>query len=81
MLALQCGDRNFKGGSLGIGDEFDQLLIDTGRFGLATLKKARQTGFDRQEQPQGPDLSIKENIKNVVSKFLNEEYKRRNFRS
>jgi hypothetical protein len=82
MLALQCGDRNFKGGALGIGDEFDQLLIDGGKFGLATLKTARQTGFDRSsEQPQGPDLNIKEGVKNIVSKYLNEEYKRRNFRS
>jgi hypothetical protein len=79
MLALQCGDRNFKGGALGIGDEFDQLLIDSGKFGLATLKKARQTGFNRSsEQPQG---AIKEGVKNIVSKYLNEEYKRRNFRS
>jgi hypothetical protein len=82
MLALQCGDRNFVGGVLGIGDEFDQLLIDSGKFGLATLKKARQTGFDRpSEQPQGPDLSIKEGVKNIVSKYLNEEYKRRNYKS
>jgi hypothetical protein len=82
ILALQCGDRNFIGGALGIGDEFDQLLIDNDRFGLANLKKALQTGFDRSsDQPQGTNLNIKENVKNVVSKFLNEEYKRRNFRS
>ena len=47
MLALQCGDRNFVGGSLGIGDEFDQLTIDNSRFGLASLRNARQKGFDR----------------------------------
>jgi hypothetical protein len=81
MLVLQCGDRNFVGGSLGIGDEFDQLTIDNGKFGLASLRNARQKGFDRSEETKGPDLSIKESVGNVVSRFLNEEFKRRNFRS
>jgi hypothetical protein len=81
MLALQCGDRNFVGGSLGIGDEFDQLTIDNSRFGLASLRNARQKGFDRSSDNQGPDLNIKESVGSVVSKFLNEEFKRRNFRS
>lgn len=82
MLALQCGDKNFIGGRLGIGNEFDELLIDGGRFGLANLKTARQAGFESksEEKPSGPNLSIKENISYVVSKALNEEYKRRNFR-
>lgn len=80
MLALQCGDRNFIGGTIGIGDEFDTLLVDTGKFGLATLKTARQQGFQEPEKPQGPDLSIKESVSYVVSKVLNEEYKRRIFR-
>lgn len=81
MLALQCGDRNFVGGALGIGDEFDQITIDNGKFGLASLRNARQKGFDRSSDNQGPDLNIKENVGRVVSKFLNEEFKRRNFRS
>jgi hypothetical protein len=80
MLALQCGDKNFIGGAIGIGDEFDALLVDTGRFGLATLKTARQQGFEEPEKPSGPDLSIKESTARTVSKFLNEEYKRRLFR-
>lgn len=80
MLALQCGDRNFKGGAIGIGDEFDALLVDSGRFGLATLKTARQQGFQEPEKPSGPDLSIKESVSKVVSKVLNEEYKRRIYR-
>lgn len=80
MLALQCGDKNFSGGAIGIGDEFDALLVDTGRFGLANLKTARQQGFEEPEKPQGPDLSIKENLSMIVSNVLNEEYKRRNYR-
>jgi hypothetical protein len=80
MLALQCGDKNFIGGSIGIGDEFDALLVDTGRFGLANLKTARNQGFQSTETPTGPNLNIKENVSSVVSKLLNEEYKRRMFR-
>lgn len=80
MLALQCGDRNFKGGAIGIGDEFDALLVDTGRFGLANLKTARQQGFQAPDVPTGPNLDIKENVSKIVSKILNEEYKRRIFR-
>lgn len=80
VAALQCGDKKYIGGAFGLKDEYEALLSDGGKFGLANLKYARVKGFDRssEEKPSGPDLSIKENVKYVISKVLNEEYKRRN---
>ena len=83
ILALQCGDKNYAKGILGVGDEYNALLSDNGKYGLAKLQSARAKGFDRssgEEKSSGPDLSIRESVKNVVSKVLNEEYKRRNRR-
>ena len=76
-----CGDKNFIGGALGIKDEYNELLQDSGDFGLAKLNYARKEGVKRQPQVQEPkDLTgIRESLKNKVSKYLNEEYKRRNF--
>jgi hypothetical protein len=81
VLALQCGDKKYIGGAFGLKDEYEALLSDGGKFGLANLKYARVKGFDRSSETpasSGPDLSIKENVKYIVSKVLNEEYKRRN---
>ena len=81
ITALMCGDKNFVGGALGIKDEYNELLQDSGDFGLAKLNYARKEGVKRQPQVQEPkDLTgIRESLKNKVSKYLNEEYKRRNF--
>lgn len=78
ITALNCGDMNFVGGALGIKDEYAELLQDTGDFGLAKLNYARREGVKRAKATT--DLNqIKEGLKNKVSKYLNEEYKRRNF--
>lgn len=78
ITALMCGDRKFVGGAIGLKDEYASLLQDTGDFGLAKLNYARREGVKRAKTPT--DLNqIKEGLKNKVSKYLNEEYKRRNF--
>ena len=78
ITALMCGDKNFVGGALGLKDEYAELLQDSDDFGLARLNYARREGVKRAQAPT--DLNqIKEGLKNKVSKYLNEEYKRRNF--
>jgi hypothetical protein len=78
ITALMCGDKNFIGGALGLKDEYAELLQDSGDFGLAKLNYARREGVKRAKATT--DLNqINEGLKNKVSKYLNEEYKRRNF--
>lgn len=79
ITALMCGDKNFVGGALGLKDEYASLLQDTGDYGLAKLNYARREGVKRAEAPKSLS-GINESLKNKVSKYLNEEYKRRNFR-
>jgi hypothetical protein len=79
VLAIQCGDKNFVTGALGVGDEFNQISIDRGRYGLANLRDALSKGFDRSEVTPNPKFAMKESLSSKVSKVLNEEYKRRNF--
>lgn len=79
ITALMCGDKNFIGGALGLKDEYASLLQDTGDYGLAKLNYARREGVKRAEAPKSLS-GINESLKNKVSKYLNEEYKRRNFR-
>lgn len=79
VLAIQCGDKNFVTGALGVGDEYNQISIDRGKYGLANLRDALQKGFDRSEEKPNPQFAMKESLSYRVSKMLNEEYKRRNF--
>lgn len=79
VLAIQCGDKNFVTGALGVGDEYSQISIDKGKYGLANLRDALQKGFDRSEPSSGSKYAIRESLRSKVSKMLNEEYKRRNF--
>lgn len=78
VTALMCGDKKFVGGAFGLKDEYASLLQDTGDFGLAKLNYARREGVKRAQAPV--DLNqIREGLKSKVSRYLNEEYKRRNF--
>jgi hypothetical protein len=75
-----CGDRKFVGGAFGLKDEYAALLQDTGDFGLSNLNYARREGVKRAAAAAPKDLTgVNETIKNKVSKYLNEEFKRRNF--
>ena len=80
ITALMCGDRKFVGGAFGLKDEYAALLQDTGDFGLSNLNYARREGVKRAAAAVPKDLTgVNETIKNKVSKYLNEEFKRRNF--
>jgi len=79
ILAIQCGDKKFVSGAFGVGDEFNQISTDTGKYGIANLRNAIQQGFDRSEPTPNPKFEIRENLKKKITKLLNEEYKRRNF--
>jgi hypothetical protein len=81
VLAIQCGDKNFVSGAFGVGDEYNQISIDRGKYGLANLRDALSKGFDRSEEEKkpNPQFAMKESLRYKVSKILNEEYKRRNF--
>ena len=79
VLAIQCGDKNFVSGAFGVGDEYNLISTDRGKYGLSNLKDALQTGFDRSEEKPNPEFVMKESLRSKVSKMLNEEYKRRNF--
>jgi hypothetical protein len=82
ITALLCGDKNFVGGALGLKDEYASLLQDTGDFGLSNLNYARREGVKRAKAPASPapeQTPIREGLKGRVSKYLNEEFKRRNF--
>jgi hypothetical protein len=79
VLAIQCGDKNFITGALGVGDEFNNISIDKGKYGIANLRSALSKGFDRSEENPNPQFGMKESLSSKVSKMLNEEYKRRNF--
>jgi hypothetical protein len=80
ITALLCGDKNFIGGALGLKDEYASLLQDTGDFGLSNLNYARREGVKRAKAPATPEQTpIREGLKGRVSKYLNEEFKRRNF--
>jgi hypothetical protein len=80
ITALMCGDRKFVGGAFGLKDEYAALLQDTGDFGLSNLNYARREGVKRAAAAAPKDLTgVNETIKNKVSKYLNEEFKRRNF--
>ena len=76
ITALLCGDKNFIGGALGLKDEYASLLQDTGDFGLSNLNYARREGVKRAKAPETPEQAP---IRESVNKYLNEEYKRRNF--
>ena len=80
ITALMCGDRKFVGGAFGLKDEYASLLQDSGDFGLAKLNYARREGVKRAAAAPKDLTGINETIKNKVSKYLNEEYNRRNFR-
>ena len=72
-------DTTINAGALGVGDEFNQISIDRGKYGIAVLKDAIQKGFDRSEEKPNPQFTMKESLSSKISKMLNEEYKRRNF--
>lgn len=79
ITALMCGDRKFVGGAFGLKDEYAALLQDTGDFGLSNLNYARREGVKRAAAAPKDLTGVNETIKNKVSKYLNEEFKRRNF--
>lgn len=79
ITALMCADKNFIGGALGLKDEYAELMQDSGDFGLAKLNYARREGVKRVAQTPKDEYAIREGLKKKVSKYLNEEYKRRNF--
>lgn len=80
ITALMCGDKKFVGGAFGLKDEYASLLQDSGDFGLAKLNYARREGVQRAKEQPADLNQIRETIKNKVSKYLNEEYKRRHFK-
>jgi hypothetical protein len=67
ITAIQCADKRFVGGVIGIKDEYENLKNDRGPFGLFKLLR----------RIQNPTASILESIKSKISKKLNEEYKKR----
>jgi hypothetical protein len=81
-LAIQCQNKNFLSGIFGVGDEFKKLQSDnTNRFGLGSLSTALQNGLtqkakDEQSQTSQANYSIKETLKERVSRVLNEEFKK-----
>jgi hypothetical protein len=75
ITALLCGDKKFVGGAFGLKDEYAALLQDTGDFGLSKLNYARREGVKRAKAPSPEQTPIRES----VNKYLNQEYKRRNF--
>ena len=75
ITALLCGDKKFVGGAFGLKDEYASLLQDTGDFGLSKLNYARREGVKRAKAPAPVQTPIRES----VNKYLNEEFKRRNF--
>ena len=79
ITALMCADRKFVGGAIGLKDEYDNLLQDSGDFGLAKLNYARREGVKRAASAPKDLTGVNENISNKISKYLNEEYKRRHF--
>jgi hypothetical protein len=79
ITALLCGDKKFVGGAIGLKDEYASLLQDTGDYGLSNLNYARREGVKRAKVGATDQSPIRENINSRVSKFLNEEFKRRNF--
>jgi hypothetical protein len=79
ITALLCGDKKFVGGAIGLKDEYASLLQDTGDYGLSNLNYARREGVKRAKVGVTDQAPIRENINSRVSKFLNEEFKRRNF--
>jgi len=76
ITALLCGDKKFVGGAFGLKDEYAALLQDTGDFGLSKLNYARREGVERAKAPATPEQAP---IRESVNKYLNQEYKRRNF--
>jgi len=76
ITALLCGDKKFVGGAFGLKDEYAALLQDTGDFGLSKLNYARREGVKRAKAPATPEQAP---IRESVNKYLNQEYKRRNF--
>lgn len=80
ITALMCADKNFIGGALGLKDEYASLLQDSGDFGLARLNYARREGVKRAAAAPKDLTGIREGLQDKVSKYLNEEYRRRNFR-
>jgi hypothetical protein len=75
ITALLCGDKKFVGGAFGLKDEYASLLQDTGDYGLSNLNYARREGVKRAKAPSPEQTPIRES----VNKYLNQEYKRRNF--
>lgn len=84
ILSLQCDpDVGFFGkkiGFLGVGDELEDLKEDPGQFGLLNMINARERALKKGMETDQPNQSVRENINHVVSKVLNEEYKRRIYR-
>ena len=71
VTALMCSDlRMVEKGRLQ--DEFGSLIQDGGDFGLRELNRARAEGLKLQSNATNESVSF------TVSKFLNEEFKRRN---
>jgi len=79
ITALLCGDKKFVGGAIGLKDEYANILQDTGDYGLSKLNYARREGVKRAKVETPVQTPIRENITSRVSKYLNEEFKRRNF--
>lgn len=68
ITAMQCSDKRFIGGIIGIKDEYEELKNNRGPFGLFKLLRRR----GNQSAP------IIENIKDKINKKLNEQYKKLN---
>jgi hypothetical protein len=68
FIALMCQNRNFVGGAIGLGDEYDQLLRSTAPTGLFKLNKAKGTA----KYSSGVKT---ENIENRINQILNEQHK------
>jgi len=70
FTALMCQNRNFIGGAIGLGDEYDQLLRSTAPTGLFKLNKAKGTA----KYSSGIKT---ESIESRINQILNEQH--RNF--
>lgn len=72
FTALMCANRNFIGGAIGLGDEYEQLLRSTSPTGLFKLNKAKGTAkYSSGVKTESIDLKI--------NKILNEQHKKFSF--
>jgi hypothetical protein len=76
ITAIQCQNKKYVGGPFGLKDEFKNLLDDgTSPYGLSKLTSALSRGTEIPSTP-AQDYSIKESIQKIVSRSLNEEFKK-----